>query len=72
MIDILKKAKSDFNSPDNVFAPDAVVKYCDSVLQNSSDEDVKTKVLNRKANALLELGQEQKAIDIYNDLLRKH
>jgi hypothetical protein len=71
MIDLLKQEESDFNSPDNVFAPGAVVTYCDSILQNSSDEDVKTKALNRQAKAFLELGEEQKAIDIYKDLLTK-
>jgi len=71
MIDLLAKAEKDYNSPDNVFRPEAVVKYCDSILSASLDEDVKLKALNNKANALLELGQEQKAIDIYNDLLTK-
>ena len=71
MIDLLKKAEKDYNSPDNVFSPGAVVTYCDSVLRTSSAEDVKTNALNRKANALLELGEEQKAIDIYGDLLDK-
>jgi hypothetical protein len=71
MVDLLKEAEKNYNSPDNVFSPDAVVKYCDSILKNSSDENEKIKALNRQAKAFLELGQEQKTIDIYNDLLGK-
>jgi hypothetical protein len=71
MIDLLKEAGKNYNSPNNLFSPDAVVTYCDSILKNSSDETEKIKALNRQAKAFLELGQEQKAIDIYNDLLGK-
>ena len=71
MIDLLKEAKKNYNSPDNLFSPDAVVTYCDSILKNSSDENEKIKALNRQAKAFLELGKEQKAIDLYNDLLGK-
>ena len=71
MIDLLKEAEKNYNSPDNVFTPGAVVTYCDSILQNTSDEKEKMNALNRKAKALLELGEEQKAVDIYNDLLTK-
>ena len=71
MIDLLKEAEKNYNSPDNVFTPGAVVIYCDSILQNTSDEKEKMNALNRKAKALLELGEEQKAVDIYNDLLTK-
>jgi len=71
MVDLLKEAEKNYNCPDNVFSPDAVVIYCDSILKNSSDENEKRKALNRQAKAYLELGEEQKAIDIYNDLLGK-
>ena len=39
MIDLLKEAETNYNSPDNVFSPDAVVIYCDPILKNSSDEN---------------------------------
>ena len=71
MIDLLKAAEKYDNNPDNVFCPEAMVKFCDSVLDNSSDKDVIMQALNKKANALLQLGEEQKAIDIYQDLLNK-
>jgi hypothetical protein len=71
MIDLLKTAEKNYQNPENVFSPEAVVKYTDSVLNNSSDEDLITKARYQKANAFLELGEEQKAIDIYNDLLTK-
>jgi tetratricopeptide (TPR) repeat protein len=71
MIDLLKAAEKNYNSPKNVFCPEAVVRFCDSLLNNSSDENVVTKALNKKANALLQLGEEQKAIDIFQDLQTK-
>jgi hypothetical protein len=71
MIDLLKTAEKNYQNPENVFSPEAVVKYTDSVINNSSGEDLITKARYQKANAFLELGEEQKAIDIYNDLLTK-
>ncbi len=71
MIDLLKTAeKNDFNQ-DNVFSPEAKVKYCDSIINHSSDENMIADALNKKANALLQLGEEQKAIDVFQNLLRK-
>ncbi|PWT75646.1 MAG: hypothetical protein C5B59_08415 [Bacteroidetes bacterium] len=71
MIDLLKAAEKNFYSPDNVFCPEAMVKSCDSILNGSSDESMLMKALNKKANALLQLGEEQKAIETYNVLLDK-
>jgi len=71
MIDLLKEAQRNYQNPENVFSPESVVKYTDSIINNSSDEDAITKALDRKANALLELGEEQKAINIFQDLLGK-
>jgi len=71
MVDLLKVSEKNYNSPENIFSPEAVVKFCDSVLSNSTGDDVLTNALNRKANALLQLGEEQKAIDIFQDLLGK-
>jgi hypothetical protein len=64
MIDLLKVSENyDFN-PANVFSPGAKVKSCDSILNSSTDQAVLRKALQDKANALLQLGEEQKAIPI--------
>src|SRR3954467_14634617 len=34
MIDLLKQADEKYKSPDNIFCPEAVVKLCDSILEN--------------------------------------
>ena len=71
MIDLLKTGEKYSNTPENPFAPEAMVKFCDSVINNSSDQNVVITALDKKANALLELGQEQKAIDIFQEVLNK-
>ena len=71
MIDLLKaSAKYEYNH-DNIFSPGAIAEFCDSVIHNSSGENVVMEALNNKANAFLQLGEEQKAIDIYQDILNK-
>ncbi len=65
MIDLLKAAEKNEYNYSNIFSPGAIIEFCDSVIDNSSDKNVVTEALNRKANALLQLGEEQKAIDIY-------
>ena len=71
MIDLLKKIEKYNSSPENMFSPESVVKFSDSIINNSSDEEVLIKALDNKANALLQLGEEQKAIDIFEDVLKK-
>jgi len=71
MIDLLKAAKKYEYNHNNIFSPGAMVEFCDSVIDNSYDENVVTEILNKKANALLQLGEEQKAIDVYQELLNK-
>ncbi|GGA82075.1 CRTAC1 family protein [Puia dinghuensis] len=69
MIDLLKaSAKLDHNH-ENVFSPEAMIEYCDSVLRKDPGEEAGRTALHRKANALLQLGEEQKAIDILQGLL---
>lgn len=71
MVDLLKiSEKNDFN-PENVFSPEAILKSCDSVLDSSPNEQAKEVVLKKKAEVLLQLGQEQNAIDILKRLLDK-
>ena len=64
MIDLLKDARGKDSNANNVFSAGAMVKFCDSVIHNSSDENAITNALTKKANALLQLGEEQKAIDL--------
>jgi hypothetical protein len=71
MIDLIKAAYKYDNNPDNVFSPEAIVKHCDSILANSSDNTQLNEALQKKANALVQLGKEQQAIDIFEDLLNK-
>ncbi len=71
MIDLLKASEKYGDNPDNIFSPEAKIKFCDSILNTSPDENVLIKALGDKANALLQLGEEQKAIDIFQDLLNK-
>ena len=71
MIDLLKvSAKTDHNH-NNVFSPEAMIEYCDSLLDQNPNEEARSEALSRKANALLQLGEEQKAIDIFRQMLDK-
>jgi len=40
MIDLLTEAEKKYQSPENVFSPESVVKYADSIIDHSSDEDI--------------------------------
>jgi hypothetical protein len=71
MIKLLQAANKYEFDPENNFCPDALIKFSDSILNNSSDQAAISKASYNKATALLELGEEQKAIDIYQDLLNK-
>ena len=71
MIDLLQASEKYSNNPENLFATEAKIKFCDSILNNCSDKNLLLKAQSDKANALLQLGQEQKAIDMFQDLLNK-
>ena len=71
MIDLLKSVEKYSHNGANVFAPEAVIQSCDSILNASSDQEVQMKALYTKAGAFLNLGQEQKALDIYQNLLHR-
>lgn len=71
MIDLLKEAAAYDNNPNNVFSAEAVLKSCDSIINNSPDRNAVVQALSKKANALLQLGKEPDAINIYGDLLKK-
>jgi hypothetical protein len=71
MIDLLKVSARYDRNHENVFSPEAMIEYCDSIVRNTPDEDARTKALSKKANSLMQLGEEQKAIDIFQGLLNK-
>ena len=71
MIELLQQAEKYNNNPANIFAPEALIISCDSILNASSDPEVQMKALHAKAGAYLNLGQEQKAIDIYQHLITR-
>jgi len=71
MMTLLQSAAKYEDNPENIYCPEAMIKFCDSVLNNSSIDTGLLKAQNNKALALLQLGEEQKAIVIYEDLLNK-
>jgi len=71
MITLLESAAKYENNPENIYCPEAMVKLCDSILNNSSTDTDLVKAKYDKANALLQLGEEQKAAEIYEYLLNK-
>ncbi len=71
MIDLLRDASENDSSANNIFSAGAISKYCDSIIDNSSDEDVVNGALFKKGNALLQLGEEEKAIGVFQALLNK-
>ena len=71
MITLLQSALKYENTPENIYCPEAMIRFCDSILNNSSADSDLLKAKYNKANALLQLGEEQKAIDIYEELLNK-
>ncbi len=69
MIDLLKQAERNDYNHENIFSPGAIIEYCDSVVEYSPEKYAVTVALIRKGNALMQLGEEQKAIDIFLDVL---
>src|SRR5437773_10842098 len=71
MINLLHAAEKYENNPENIYCPEAIIKFCDSIINSSAADSALSKARYNKALALLQLGKEQKAIDIYEDLLNK-
>jgi hypothetical protein len=69
MIDLLQSIDKYEDNPDNDFSPEAILRSSDSLLNASPAKNDVMKLKYRKANALLQLGQEQKAIDVFQDML---
>ncbi len=69
MIAMLRAQAQFENDPKNPYAAQAIINHSDSVIEVSAGNADGVEALFLKANALLELGKEQKAIDIYKQLL---
>lgn len=69
MIDLLQSIDKYEDNPDNGFSPGAVLRFNDSLLKASPAGSDAMKIKFKKANALLQLGQEQKAIDVFQEIL---
>jgi len=69
MTDLLKSTDKYEDNQQNVFSPEAVLKFTDSLLIASpADADV-LEIKYRKAIALLHLGEEQKSITVFEEML---
>lgn len=71
MIDLLKLADKHEDNHENMFCPEAVLRFADSLLAISPAHEDEMKLKYRKAIALLELGEEQKAVNVFEDMLSK-
>ena len=71
MIDLLRSTDKNVDIPENIFSPEAVLKFADSLLNASPAADDIMRLRYKKASALLQLGEEQKAADIFEDMLSK-
>src|SRR5687767_6819746 len=69
MVNLLKEAaRNDFNA-DNIYSPQAIIKKADSILDKAGSQYEINKAKYTKANALLQIGEEQKAIILFEELL---
>jgi tetratricopeptide (TPR) repeat protein len=69
MIELLQSIDKYEDNPDNDFSPEAILRSSDSLLNASPAKNDVMKIKYRKAMALLQLGQEQKSIDVFQDML---
>ena len=71
MIRLLKTIATSENVPENSFASEAKYTFFDSLLQAAVNSPDSAAANFGLANTLLELGEEEKAISIFEDLLKK-
>ena len=71
MIHLLQEGSQYDNNPENIFSPESNLNFNDSIINNSSQQEDITRAMSNKATALLQLGKEEEAINIYEDLLKK-
>ncbi len=70
MIDILQKLNKKNNNTSNAFRVESKLYHYDSLLKLPGNEH-NTTILLKKAQLLLENGQEQKSVDIYEDVSKR-
>jgi hypothetical protein len=71
MIDLLQSTAKYEENQENIFSPEAVLKFTDSLLvAPPADADI-MRIKYRKAMALLQLGEEQKSVDVFKEILNK-
>src|SRR5690349_7298484 len=71
MISLLARIAATENDPHNTFAPEAKLKFCDSLLKTYVLYADSATAQYGKASTLLELGEEEKAIAIFEELLQR-
>jgi hypothetical protein len=71
MINLLQSTDKYEDNAGNKFCPEAVLRFADSVLNNPSGNIDVMNVLHQKEIALLQLGEEQKTVDILEGILQK-
>ena len=71
MIDLLRSIDQYEDNQENPFSPDAILRTNDSLLLTTTEMSDVMKFKYRKASALLQLGQEQKAVDVFQELLKE-
>jgi tetratricopeptide (TPR) repeat protein len=69
MIDLLQQAAETEKNHQNMFNPEAIILFCDSIIKASSDPEVVQSAWARKANAYMSMGAEPKAITILEKLM---
>ena len=69
MIDLLKATDRYEDNPMNAFSPETVVRFSDSIIAARPRGMDLMPVKLRKGNALLEIGEEQKAIEVFEAML---
>jgi len=69
MTELLQSTDKYEDNQENIFSPEAVLKFTDSLLNASSPGNEVMKIKYRKASALLQLGEEQKAVDLFEEIL---
>ena len=70
MIQLLQVANEYDYNPKNIFAPEANMEFYDSILNSSLNQEQLLNAWYGKAEALLQLGEELKAIEIYEKLIK--
>lgn len=69
MIALLQSTDKYEDNQENTFSPEAVLKFTDSLLNASPSGNEVIKIKYRKASALLQLGEEQKAVELFEEIL---